>query len=508
MAKKIDTKKDLIWLINRIVVYCETQAGIKFYPYQKEFAERIVKSLVLNEGEELSVLISRQGGKTEGLAVTIGGLMVILPRLAKMEEFNELLKDFREGIWIGLFAPSREQAFTTFSRARHRIKSKNAEMILTDPDIDTKIDREGNPLVLDNGSFLRMHSAAKQSRIESKTYHLIIIEEAQDVDRRKILKSIHPMGAAVNGTIVKVGTSNNQRCEFLEVIERNRARNMKGKTKVHFEYDDKTVKKYNPKYAKFLKKEKRRLGEDSDEFRMSYRLEWLLERGMFLSKQMWEDLENISLKHKNTSKKECVAGIDCGKKNNSTVVTIGEIDMEEAEVDEFTQEVKPPKEVISWLELHGDDYEIQYHEILDYFKGFPNLRVVFIDNTGVGTPIVDRIKAGLMGRDITIVGYDFSIPSKSVMWKNLQTEIRAGRLTVASHAKTRRLRSWKRFKRQIFDLEKDYKQQYMVCHKPKDVKDALDDYCDSLGLMCLAAHETAMPEIEVYDDNFLIGGSG
>ena len=120
------------------------------------------------------------------------------------------------------------------------------------------------------------------------------------------------MSAAVNGTIVKIGTSNNQICDFLETIRRNKRMDIensrkRGYRRKHYEYDYKVAMKYNPLYKKFIEKEKRRLGEDSDAFRMSYKLEWILERGMFVSPEMLDKIEDRGLKHMESCKDYCVA---------------------------------------------------------------------------------------------------------------------------------------------------------------------------------------------------------
>jgi hypothetical protein len=57
--------------------------------------------------------------------------------------------------------------------------------------------------------------------------------------------SIHPMGAAFNGTIAKMGTPTDQNCEFYEAIKRNLSLISTAKKRNHFEFDYKTVQKYN-----------------------------------------------------------------------------------------------------------------------------------------------------------------------------------------------------------------------------------------------------------------------
>jgi hypothetical protein len=52
--------------------------------------------------------------------------------------------------------------------------------------------------------------------------------------------------------------------------------------------------KFNPNYEKFIRKEMLRIGEDSDEFQLSYNCKWLLERGMFVTSSIMDDLGDTS----------------------------------------------------------------------------------------------------------------------------------------------------------------------------------------------------------------------
>jgi hypothetical protein len=491
-------------LCDKVLLYCEKQAGIDLHPYQKDFGLSIARSLILNEGEEITALFSRQSGKTETVAVILGGCMVILPTLANQMPGLYEIDMFKNGLWVGLFAPSNEQSFTAFSRMRERIRSKNAKMIMNDPEIDTFLenDGKGNPMMLTNGSLCRMQTAAKQAQIESKSYHVVLIDEAQDCDNTKVKKSIHPMLAAYNGTIIKIGTSNTKRSDFYDAIRRNIRNEQKhGARRNHFQFDYKTVQKYNPKYKQFLDKEIKRLGYDSDEFRMAYRLHFILERGMFLTQEELEEkVFDYKLKHKETEREmPCVVGIDVAKGGDSTVVTVLRVDYENMVTNEDTGEEYPMKELVNWLEFNGEDHEVQFNQIVDWLSQF-RLSSIFIDSTGVGDPVADRFIHYYSGH-AHVEGYKFTRPSKSVMWRALYQEITAGRLRVPAHSRTQRLRAWRKFRSQMLDLEKDYVGQYMVCQHP-DEKGAHDDFCDSIALSILASMSEAMPEIQA-EDNFL-----
>lgn len=194
---------DAHFITGKIMDFGKVLTGIPLYSYQEEIAYRIIYSVITFEGSVLTVLLSRQSGKSETMAFVIDTLTVLLPALAKIIPD---LEQFSNGFRVGLFAPQSDQVVTTYSRAMTRLTSANAEMVLSDPDLLVSLESEVR-LNLSNGSFLAGQVASKQSKIESKTYDLIIIEEAQDTDDFLVTKSIEPMLSATGGTLVKVGTT-------------------------------------------------------------------------------------------------------------------------------------------------------------------------------------------------------------------------------------------------------------------------------------------------------------
>lgn len=490
---KPDSLKDTV---EKVLTFCEAVAGVAYYPYQREIGRRIIESLITNDGEEISALLSRQAGKSEIIAGIICGCMILLPTLSKLCPHLKELSKFKDGLWAGVFAPTFDQAHTTYERIKLRIRSKHSEMILRDPEVDIGFKKDGGgEILLSNGSLVRLQSASISAQIESKTYHLIIIEEAQDADSFKVRKSIHPMAAAVNGSIIKVGTCSVNKSDFYEVIQRNKNRmKKKGAKYNHFEYDYKIVQKYNPNYRKFIAKEKERLGETSDEFLMSYALVWMLERGMFIAE---DQLNKLAQPYDTieTSDDVCVAGIDLGKKNDSTVVTIL------AQVAETTDgEGRFVKKVLNWLELVGDDFESQYFQILDFLKRY-RIEKVIIDATGAGDVMADRLINHL---GCEVIPFLFSTPKKSELYKKLSQEMLSERVIFPNKAKTKKLRTHKKFLDQIKALEKRWQGQYMVCAHP-NAKDAHDDYPDSLALANWGFTVDMMPELEC-TDNFVFFG--
>ena len=480
-------------LVNSIFTFCELYSGTTMFPYQEQFSKRVIRSVLENDGEEITALFSRQSGKSETIALTVGGLMIILPQLANMPMFADdpRLKMFKDGMWVGIFAPSQRQAQTTYGRIKARIQSKPAQMILADPEFNLYFTTSnGQTVTLSNGSFATAISASDGSNIEGESFKLIICEECQDISNFKIRKSIHPMGAAYNATIVKIGTATTYKGDFFDAIQRNKRRDAERKSHIrnHFEYDYTVAAKYNPNYAKYVEKEKARLGEKSDEFRMSYKLEWIIERGMFIDINIFEPscgeftLERVHYDKSATH----VAGIDLGGKGDDTIITMVEVNWSmpailESRVNDETGEEEVYEAyntyIKDWYSIQNEpDYDVQYAEATDYLDKWRIARIV-CDATREAS-FAHRLRAN---RKEEVIPYIFTTKSKSELYKHLDKEISAGRARFCAGEETRHTREYSMFLEQMGDLQKGYSGQYMVVAHP-DEKGAHDDYCDSWAL--------------------------
>ena len=69
-------------LVKRLIIFTEEFCDVDLFPYQVPIAYRIIESIVLGDGEELTVVATRQSGKSEVLSNVLAGVMVILPKLA------------------------------------------------------------------------------------------------------------------------------------------------------------------------------------------------------------------------------------------------------------------------------------------------------------------------------------------------------------------------------------------------------------------------------------------
>lgn len=489
-------------LVNRIFLFCEAYSGKTMYPYQAQFSKRIIRSVLENDGAELTALFSRQSGKTETVAITVGGLMIILPQLANMPMFlNDIrLQTFKDGVWVGIFAPSLRQAQIAYLRMRNRLQCNQAIKILEDPDFRLEFTTSnGQTVALSNGSFCTAISASDNSNIEGESFKIIICEECQDISNYKIRKSIHPMGAAYNATICKIGTPTTYRGDFYEAINRNKKEFESGKIRLrnHFEYNYKVVMKYNPKYEKYIEREKRSLGETSDEFRMSYNLEWIISRGMFVDIDEFEKMCGAAYLGRVSSdlRANHVGGIDVGggsskdrKSADSTVITIVEVDWDNPVILETVTDEETQEDIVyqcyntyikDWLEItpnKAENYEEQYQMIIEYLKNFRLSRLV-VDATREAS-LGQRIRANV---PYEVVLFTFSTKSKSELYKHLQSEIKTGRAKFPKNTETTETKEYKKFMQQLSDLEKSYSGSNLVVSHP-DVRNAHDDYPDSWAL--------------------------
>lgn len=484
-------------LIEKIMDFLVVLVGHDLHPYQKPLARRIIESVLINDGEEITALASRQSGKSETVADVVATLMVLLPRLAKL--YPDLLGKFKDGLWVGLFAPTEGQAETLFGRTITRLTSERAIEIMDDPEIDDSTARVGGVTrqikLKKSGSTITMMTANPRAKIESKSFHLVVIDECQEADDFVVSKSISPMLAYYAGTMVKTGTPTTSKNNFYRSIQLNRRRQTgRGARQNHFQWDWREVAKVQPNYEKFIKKEMLRIGEDSDEFQMSYCCKWLLERGMFVTSTVMDELGDTSQEIvKAWHKTPVVVGIDPARKTDSTVVTVVWVDWDRP--DEFGYF---DHRVLNWLEIQGDDWEEQYFQIVNFLENYDVL-AVGVDANGVGDAVAQRLKLLLPRAEVSSLTSSSSEQSKR--WKHLQALIQRRMISWPAHAKTRRLRTFKRFYQQMGDAEVTFKGPNFLVAAP-DEAHAHDDFVDSLSIACSLTENLVMPEVVASSNPF------
>ena len=492
-------------LVDRLMIVAETISGHTWYNYQKPFARRIFESMVIEDTATLSALFSRQSGKTETLANTMATAMIMFPVLAKIYPF--WLERFKEGVKVGAFAPVDEQADNLFTRIVAVLESDQVARILSDPDIGGQVHGKGRMKGIKfngmrGGSEVRKTTAHPRATIEGRTYHIILIDEAQGSDDRVVNKSIGPMGTATGATMIFTGTPTYTKNVFYNQIQINkREANKRGRKRInHYEVDWKTVAKENPRYKKTVTGEMIRLGEDSDEFKLSYRLMWILDKGMFTTSEKLDECgDNTmqSLVHAWT-KTPVVVGIDPARIQDKTIVTVVYVDWDHP--DELGQYYH---RVLSWLDLEGLDWEVQYFKIVDFLSNY-NIWKIGIDAGGVGDAVAQRLALLLPGTEVVPLGS--AATEQSERWKYLRELIDRRNVTWPAGAKVKRLKVWRRFRQEMEDLEVNFKGPNMLAEAPR-MRDAHDDYADSLSMATIMTRDYEENLVEVYENPFYSRGS-
>ena len=482
-------------LVAKCLVFTEELVGHEFFPYQRQVAARLIESILINDGATLTFLCSRQAGKTESVANVLAALMILLPRMAKL--FPDLLGKFKNGFWVGVFAPTEDQVETMFGRIVDRLTSDDATDILLDPEIDDKTDAKGKTLKLKkSGSFVRMHTANPKAKIESKSYHVLVGDESQEIDEYVWNKSISPMGAFYNASKIMTGTPTTHKGVFFKTIQQNkRTQIRRGARQNHFEFNWEHCARANPNYAKFVRSEMLSLGEDSDEFQLSYNLKWLLDRGMFTTSTRLDELGDVSMELvRSWYRTPVVVGIDPARAVDSTVVTVCYVDWKHP--DEFGYF---DHRILNWMEIQGEDWEQQYYQIHRFLSNYAVFQVG-VDSQGVGDAVAQRLQVLMPQTDVIPIPSDPA--TQTSRWLHLQQLLDRGRIGWPAHAKTRRLRVFKRFYQQMEDLEKVYQGKYLMAQAPNE-KNAHDDYCDSVALACILTKDFTMPSVEVTESPFV-----
>lgn len=485
-------KRFLSDLLDKLLIVVDEISGITLYGYQRPFARRFLESLITNDGATLSALFSRQSGKSETVANTVVAAMIMLPVLAKI--YPDLLGKFARGVWVGAFAPTDAQTDIIYGRIISRLTSDHATEFLQDPEIADRLVKIPGKVpsykLKNSGSLVARQTAHPRAKIEGRTYHIIIVDECQDADEVVVNKSIAPMGASTNATKVYIGTPTYTKGVFYKQIQTNKREATKRGTKdCHFEADWKEVAKWNKNYEKYVLGEMAKMGEESDEFRLSYRLHWLLDKGMFTTSEILDNLGDKSMETVlfwNLS--PVVVGIDPARKQDSTIVTVVWVDWDQPDPDTGLFNHR----ILAWLDLENMKWEEQYHRIVEFLANYSIFKVG-VDEGGLGDVVIDRLRTLMPHTEFVAVGS--ARPEQSTRWKHLMQLFGRQAIGWPAHAKTRRGKVWKRFRTQFEDLELHYEGPHVVAAAPKEAG-AHDDYCDSAAIACVLTKDFSAPQVE------------
>jgi len=466
--------------------------GREHYEYQKRIITAIISAIATahtgKETVEIPIQLPRQSGKTTSIVDCVEFLLAASLRYLGL------------ALAIGIFAPQKEQATTDFERLKYQFGElphlgfKTAATYEAERDavkFPTKWNSKAIRLYQTTGSYLGevyIFPISKTSHPESKTLHLIIIEEAQDMDDERMQNAVFPMGASTNAPRIYVGTAGYKLCRFKRQIDTNpRAIKIKlnevyAQRRAMFE---KTGDHKHLLYEAYVNYEIKNEpgGRESEYIRTQYLGEWVIGSGQFTTS---EEMAAIVGKHGTTNKADhatnVYVGIDTAKSPDQTICT--------AIADNPRWE---RARLLGWLALPGENYEDQFDfikawllPIYETYKdeegkeqkrlisGFEKIRAIGIDATGQGDFMPDKFERHT---SYNIVRVKFSAETKDVIYKILQQTIK-NKLTETPDTTSSMYRD---FLQQMLDLEKEYKGRIMSVHHPKG-KDAHDDYPDSWAI--------------------------
>lgn len=487
---KIDVKKldryTQSKIVQLLVDFGENLADMKLYPYQRDFSERIAWSIIMSDGETIAVEFARQSGKSTTVSVSIPSFSVLLPLLAQyMEQANihsPILK-FKKGFWTGVYAPDYERAGIIGRKVNNVLSTNHAKEILTDPTIGmTFPDRLSNYLSnLPRQSLINVKSASRKVSIEGDTYHLVVTDETQEISDYVLKKSISPMLAATAGTTVHLGSAYSQRVYFYDITRMLKKDDI-GKPKNKRNYygiDYRVAQKYNKFYKSYIEKQKKLIGEDSDEFKMSYCLFWTVEKGMLITEEEFVQKCGQEYTVTNYDKtNDHVMGLDIAKTTDSTVLTAIEVDWDNPIlIDAESRLYRHKKKIKNWLEIGGVDYDSQFYMICDFLNNYKWSKMV-VDATGVGSPIYDRLKNKYEPQGKVIVPFVYNRADKSYGYTLLVREIQADvpRLFFPNSESAKKLQKQRKFIEQMSNLAREIVGGYLVVRHTSDT--GHDDFPD------------------------------
>lgn len=442
----------------------ETTFKRRYAPFQIKIAETILDNFLDANGQDIYIEVARQAGKTTVVTDTVSML--------SMNAKSYIGIDAN----IGVFAPQKEQSKTDFDRFKENLKlcQKNSHITADFAEANS------NTIRLHEGiAELYSFSLEHGTNIEGKSNSLQIFEEAQKIHgpkEKKMKIEAFPMAAAYNAPRIFIGSGGYHLCYFYKGIQEN-----KNNPRVLHRYPyqqiieekkwlyNKTLDPFHLRYAEFIAKEKDTLGEFSDEFKSQYELVWNLERGMFVTKEAFMNMRLDQPFVKSEHTYPCFAGVDVGKKHDSSVVSV-------------VRFVKGKWVRLAFKMWQGDNYSMQFKEMLEFLSNY-NIHGMAIDSTGQGDWLPDRFDDET---EYSPIHYTFTASSKDKLYKNA--------LSIFDSGNFRWLTPDNKYYidqnlKQYTELEKEHKGEYLSVHHPDNDKEAHDDIPDADALALWAGAE-------------------
>jgi hypothetical protein len=227
------------------------------------------------------------------------------------------------------------------------------------------------------------------------------------------------------------------------------------------------------------------------------------------------DVQDVTrhLNHYEATEFTRVAGIDVGKDNDPTVITVNEVDFTRPLVlrDPVSGETSEyfTKKFVAMRELEGtfedrNGSKGQYSNAIEFLREWDVVRVT-IDATSMGDPVAERLQT--LAPEMEWEFFKYSSPTKHKLFKHYIDEVESGRQRVAASPQSQQLPEMMKWIEEHKSLEKHYtNNNYMDCRAPepesKAARDAEteaeyhDDYPNSSALSCWCARSFTLAEVQ------------
>lgn len=138
-------------LVNKIYTFCCVYNGVDFFPYQAQFSKRIIRSVIDNDGDEITGLISRQGGKCFGRNTPILMGDGTIKKVQDIVIGDYVMSPNSKPVKVVNTVTSRDEMFEVVSREKN-----HESFIVNKAHILSVIDRKQHILNIPVGDYLKL----------------------------------------------------------------------------------------------------------------------------------------------------------------------------------------------------------------------------------------------------------------------------------------------------------------------------------------------------------------
>ena len=442
---------------------------MKLRPYQQEVAKTVLDSVQNHRGLTFSVEIARQGGKNE--------------LSAHLELLLLTLYMARGGNLIKCSPTFKPQTIISMARLKDRLDDFGFDGLYRS--------QMGYIIQLGEAKAIFL-SAEESSSVVGHTADILLeIDESQDVAKEKYNKEFRPMGSSTNVTCIHYGTTWDDSTLLEEIKQNNLELEKIDGIKRHFRYDWQEIARYNQDYGRYVIQEKERLGEDHPLFRTQYALLPIKGGGGFLSRQQIAQMLGSHQRLRSPDKAGALhiagvdlageaaqemsllrrAGNDAGRSQDSTVITIAQVDM--------TNKL-PALRIVEQYQWTGIAHSQLYPQIVQILKNIWNCHRIAVDATGIGQPVASFLRKELGSR---VIPFTFTQKSKSELGFELLSHVNSNRVKLYQQDGS------KEYQETMFQLERakaEYRPNQTVNFYVPSWQ-GHDDFLMSLALLVIAA---------------------